>query len=129
MTLTLAPALRPRLELRPTASLVAFAQLLATSAPDLDRMVERELAENPALERADRFRAQPHEAHVPEPVDVPATLTRLALDARVSLPRADHAALELVLGSLDDHGFLTVEPEAIARAAHRPLNRVRAVIA
>lgn len=123
---------RPLLDMRPTAALVAYAQLLAVSTGEVERLVERELRDNPALEHAETApaRSMPGCAPAPaprEPADEPGLLAQLARDARASLPREDHAALELLLGSIDDRGFLTVEPDVVARAVSVPAPRVRAV--
>lgn len=53
MALHLSLDQRPRLEQRPTVALVAYAQLLAASAAEVEHLVEHELHENPALERDD----------------------------------------------------------------------------
>ena len=128
MPLALVPAQRLQLGLRPTVALVAYAQLLSTDASELERVVDRELRANPALERVDPIPGSAPADAPAEPVDEPGTLAQLASDARASLPRSEHAALELVLGSLDDHGFLTVEPAAIARAAGLAPERVARVV-
>jgi RNA polymerase sigma-54 factor len=119
---------RPHLALRPSAALIAYTRLLEAPPAEVERMIEAELRENPALERVDPIPGTVAARGPAEPADQPGTLAQLALDARVSLPARDHAALALILGSLDDHGFLTVEPAAIARAAHSPLARVQAVL-
>jgi RNA polymerase sigma-54 factor len=127
---------RPMLELRPTAALVAYAQLLVVSAGELEGLIERELRENPALERADPpaparlppagVTAEPREP-ADEPADEPGLLARLSLEARASLPQRDHAVLEFLLGSIDDRGFLTLDPAVIARVVGAPGERVEAV--
>jgi RNA polymerase sigma-54 factor len=135
MAIEIATQQRPTLELRPTAELVAYAQLLGASGAELERLVERELRENPALERAD----PPAGSHPPsathggvaaarrEPPDEPGLLEQLSLEARAELPQRDHAVLEFLLGSIDDHGFLTLAPEEVARIAAAPTQRVAAV--
>ena len=130
MSLELIPERRLALELRPSAALVAYAQLLAVSSGEVERLVERELSRNPALERAEASRSRACPAGCPRRLRAsrptsPACSARLARDARASLPRADHPALDFLLGSIDDRGFLTVEPEVIARAVGAPLERVR----
>ena len=132
MGLELTALQRPTLELRPTAALVAYAQLLVVPGHELERLVERELSENPALERAD---AAPPALPIPggeaaarrEPADEPGLLERLAIDARASLPPRDHPTLEFLLGSIDDRGFLTLDPAQIALAVGAPCERVEAV--
>jgi RNA polymerase sigma-54 factor len=119
-------------ELRPSAALVAYAQLLAISSREVEHLVEGELRDNPALERIERplDTRTPGWAAAPapsEPVDEPGLLDQLTRDARASLPRADHAALDYLLGSIDDRGFLTIDPQVIGRAVGAPLERVQAV--
>ena len=132
MTFELITEGRQLLELRPTAALVAYAQLLAFSSAEVERLVERELLDNPALEHADPAPAPrlPGWVEGPaarEPADEPGLLAQLARDARASLPSEDHPALDFLLGSIDDRGFLTVDPEAVARAVGAPPQRVLAV--
>jgi RNA polymerase sigma-54 factor len=120
------------LELRPTAALVAYAQLLAVPSGEVDRLVERELLENPALELAEPAPAPllpgwVAQAAPREPADEPGLLVQIARDARASLPREDHAALDFLLGSIDDRGFLTVEPDVVARVVGASAQRVHAV--
>lgn len=122
------------LELRPTAALVAYARLLAVSAGEVERLVERELLDNPALEHAEpapglgpRPPGWAAEPAPPEPADEPGLLAQLARDARASLPRQDHAALDFLLGSIDDRGFLTLDPDDVAGAVGAPVQRVHAV--
>ncbi|MEA2139627.1 MAG: polymerase sigma-54 factor [Solirubrobacteraceae bacterium] len=120
------------LDLRPTAALVAYAQLLAVTSGEVEQLVERELCDNPALERAEpapapRLPGWVAEPAPREPADEPGVLARLAREARASLPREDHAALDYLLGSIDDRGFLTADPEVVARAVGAPPQRVHAV--
>jgi RNA polymerase sigma-54 factor len=120
------------LELRPTAALVAYAQLLAVSSVEVEQLVERELLDNPALEHAEPAPAPrppgwAAKSAPPEPADEPGLLAQLARDARASLPRQDHAALDFLLGSIDDRGFLTLDPEDVAGAVGTPVQRVHAV--
>lgn len=44
----------PKLTIRPSPALIAATAFLALPSPDLEQAVERELAQNPALERAER---------------------------------------------------------------------------
>jgi RNA polymerase sigma-54 factor len=123
---------RQALELRPTAALVAYAQLLAVSFGEVERLVERELLVNPALEHPEPVPAPrlPGWLAGPaprEPADEPGLLAQLACDARASLAAEDHPALDFLLGSIDDRGFLTVEPEVVARAVGAAVQRVHAV--
>jgi len=138
MAFELSTQARLQVELRPTAALVAYAQLLAVSSGEVERLVERELLDNPALERVERAeRLDPPVAQrlpgcvaepaAREPADEPGLLAQIARDARASLPREDQAALDFLLGSIDDRGFLTVDPEVVARAVGAPPQRVHAV--
>lgn len=132
MTLELCIDGRLLLDLRPSAALVAYAQLLAVSSGEVERLVERELLDNPALEHAEPPAAQRLPGWVcepapREPADEPGLLAQLARDARASLPREDHAALDFLLGSIDDRGFLTLDPDDVAHAVGAAAQRVRAV--
>ena len=120
------------LDMRPTAALVAYAQLLAVPSGELERLVERELRENPALEHAEPAPPPPMPGWLVgpgprEPADEPGLLAQIARDARASLPPEDHAALDFLLGSIDDRGFLTVDADVVARAVGAPQQRVDAV--
>jgi len=131
MTFELITEGRQAFELRPTAALVAYAQLLAISSGEIERLVERELLANPALEHPEPPPPRPPgwlAGPAPcEPADEPGLLAQLARDARASLPAEDHPALDFLLGSIDDRGFLTVEPEAVAGAVGVAVQRVRVV--
>ena len=132
---------RPALELRPSAELVAYAQMLAASTRELERLVDRELRGNPALERVDTagdprgpaaavvVSASDSEAPVSRDApDEPGLLARVALEARADLPARDHAIVDFVLGSVDDHGFLTLDGAEIARLLDVPEERVARVV-
>jgi RNA polymerase sigma-54 factor len=136
MALDLSIHQQPALEMRPSAELVAFAQLLAATAGELERVVERELLDNPALERVlddhrafDAAAATTAPPAATDPPDEPGILARLALDARAELPAADHAIVDFVLGSVDDHGFLTLDVVEIARLLDVTDDRVASVLA
>jgi len=49
-----AMAMAPQLAMRPSGVLVAAMELLAMASVELDQLVDRELAANPALERSER---------------------------------------------------------------------------
>jgi RNA polymerase sigma-54 factor len=132
MTFELSTEGRLRLELRPTAALVAYAQLLAISSREVERLVARELRDNPALEHAEpspppRLPGWVAEPAPREPADEPGFLAQVTRDARASLPREDHAALDFLLGSIDDRGFLSVDPEDVASAVGTSAQRVHAI--
>jgi RNA polymerase sigma-54 factor len=132
----------PALELRPSAELVAYAHMLVASTPELERLVDRELRENPALERAEPSgdSSAPLAAAVPasglataapaarDAPDEPGLLARIALEARADLPARDRGILDFVLGSVDDHGFLTLDVAEIARLLSVPEERVAGVV-
>ena len=125
---------RLALHQRPTPALVAYARLLSAGDAELERLVERELAENPALERRDDAPAPVLPGTGPavtatDPADEPGLLDDLASDARATLPAHDHPVLDHVLGSLDDHGFLPLTAAELARATGAPEARVEAVLA
>jgi RNA polymerase sigma-54 factor len=140
---TMEPALT--LEMRPcvSPSLVAYAGMLALSSPELEEVVERELSENPALERAEAARCPfcgsgdragccggwppdprlalargtPAPSSVEPAADWPAARTdaeQLLEELRWSASAADFRLASYVLASLDDHGFLRGGPELIA---------------
>jgi len=141
------------LALQPTPALIAFTELLAMAAPDLEERVERELASNPALDRddgvvcpvcgeaapacrcagADRATERPAAADVG--VDLlerfPCRRTlpeRLLDDLRLALDRADHPIAEYLAGSLDERGRLAETPSEAAAALGLPLARVEGVL-
>src|SRR4051794_22373471 len=121
----------PQLEMRPSAALVAQMELLALPAVELEQVVERELASNPALERVERSVCPGcgrllSRAHCPwcarapiraaracaEPsagltlAAEPTPRQRLLVDVRLMLDDGDHALAEYLVGNLDEHGFL-----------------------
>src|SRR5947209_8376393 len=95
---------------------VAFAELLSLALPQLAETVEREVAENPALERTTSFTRDTlpidRAASVP---DQPTDAARLLSDARLALPERDRPIAELVVASLDERGFLTGGVDELAR--------------
>jgi RNA polymerase sigma-54 factor len=133
------------LEMRPcvSPSLVAYAGMLALSSPELEELVERELSENPALERAEAPRcplcasgdragcccggplgpqlspapARAALSGVGPPADLPASRTdaeQLLQELRLSASAADARLAGYIMASLDDHGFLRGGPELVA---------------
>jgi RNA polymerase sigma-54 factor len=124
---------RLRLEQRVSPAIIARAQLLAASSEAIDRLIEDELAGNPALERVEvPVAALPGtvtEQRPWEPADHPSVLEQVALDARVTLSSHERRTLDFVLGSLDDHGFLTMPGRDIAEALGVPVAQVEAVLA
>ena len=143
----------PVLAMQPTAGLVAFAELLALAAPDLEARVEVEVAANPALD-CDRVGACPvcggREAACrcpslsrptegrgrpgggPDLLELLAcrrTLAeRLLADLRPSLTGADQRIAEYLAGSLDQRGRLGETSGDAAAALGVPLANVERVL-
>jgi RNA polymerase sigma-54 factor len=96
---------------RLSARLVQSARLLQLSGPELETVIARELAENPALElspRACRFELIASSSRT-LPKDPPApsgALDRLESDLRLSAPADVLPVATALLYSLDDHGYL-----------------------
>jgi RNA polymerase sigma-54 factor len=147
--------LTPRLDLRVSPALVASIELLALPLPDLEELVERMLAGNPALERVDRpacpgcgGRRAGHDgarcdARLPRrpsspPEDGadpwPATAHRpsaaelLLAEVAPLLATGDRWLAAYVLADLDDRGFLDRPAGAIATRLGVGANRVERVI-
>jgi RNA polymerase sigma-54 factor len=149
--LSLQQALAPRLVMRPSPRLVAATTMLALPSFELEAAVERELVENPALERLDcascvgcgrplvanrclrcdrprqcgtgRSGTSIHEAPAePSPAE---TILR---DAATLLSRGDRAIAVYLLGNLDDHGFLDACVDDVAVALSVEPKRVEHVL-
>src|SRR5262249_38628467 len=119
----------PQLTLRPSRLLVASMQLLALPSLALERLVERELAENPALERAETVRCRrcgsEHGAAercvvcaiAPPPACDPVAAVAaepglaesLAADVFAEVEERDRPLAAYLLGCLDEHGFLELD--------------------
>ena len=139
-------------------ALVAYAGILALSSPELEDVVERELSDNPALERAeaapcplcgsgDRSTccfgapadALPALTRAPvaplraEPkADRPASRTeaeQLLEEFRWSASAADARLAEYLLASLDDRGFLRGGPELAAAELGTDVSNVERALA
>ncbi|HEX6699301.1 MAG TPA: hypothetical protein VF101_01070 [Gaiellaceae bacterium] len=126
----------PRLELRASPDLLAYAELLALPAVELEHVVEQELAQNPALDRLEEavcpfcgepvagarclLCRQPAARPDTEPAEagaMPAQLTAAELlleDLRPLLPPRRQRILEYLVGCLDERGFLDATPEEVA---------------
>ncbi len=148
-TATLDTTFAQRLELRPSPALVAYAQLLALPAAELEHVVEQELADNPALERLEQDvcplcggygcgvcarptarvpAAEPVSDPVARIVDEPDPVRRLLEEARLLLPTADLQVADYVAGSLDRRGYLAAGiPEMAAALGVEPERIVRVV--
>jgi RNA polymerase sigma-54 factor len=115
----------PQLAMRASPALLAFVEMLVLSAPALDDLVERELADNPALERVE-FLGQPGQIE-----DVPSASSareELLADVMLTLPENDRLVAEYVVDSLDDRGFLDLDDEELARTAGVAVGVVRRVL-
>jgi RNA polymerase sigma-54 factor len=143
-------AMAPQLGLRPSRMLVASMQLLALPTLELERMVERELAENPALERRESPRCPRCGAEASDswcrccggaasggirPAGTDYALAReptlaesLRSELIAELPVADRPIAEYLLGSLDEHGFIDQELGELANALCVAPERVRRVL-
>ena len=122
----------PRLATRPGLRMLSYLALLPAGTVELDAVVERAVAANPLLERlpwrrcptcglattAERCAACSTAHWDSEPVAGADWRSELLRDAAADLPSALHDALEVVVGSLDEHGLLPrppdVEPEVLA---------------
>lgn len=137
----LSPYLEPQTTVSP--QVVLASELLQLSATDLEQRIHQELAENPALELiepsycaqcgmpvaegrwlchhcAQQSRDGSEHAEQREDVGawVPARTTlkqHLWAQLRLLLPISLHSLAELVIGYLDEHGFLLVSVEELAR--------------
>ena len=117
-----------RQEHRPWPALLALTRVLALAATELELVVEREVADNPALEReehehaclvpcawcngATKARPRGEEARIRAP-DTDELLT----DARVGLSPREARLAEYVLGSLDHRGLLGCSTAELAHEA------------
>lgn len=139
MELGLTPQIRPQQSLGVSPTLIASAQLLALGAVDLAETVRRELENNPALVLAERptcgvcgsllshglgcrrCAGGERGRERPVAVELAATLAerisdaaRLLAELRLALPASEHTVAETVIACLDDRGYLTAAPDAIA---------------
>jgi RNA polymerase sigma-54 factor len=147
--------LAPRLDLRVSPALVASVELLALPLPDLEQLVERELAGNPALERVDgpacpscgarvadagcaacgdrpahRPGIPPEDGGDPWPAAAQPQSAAEALLAEVVplLADGDRWLAAYVLADLDDRGFLDCPAGAVAARLGVDPGRVERVI-
>lgn len=150
--LTAALTLEPvqRLEHRASPELLAYAELLALPMGELEAIVDREVEQNPALERRDppacpacgvagspclcnprRGRAVGSDLR---PVDLPladepTTAQALLDDVRPLVAPLDQPILAYVIGCLDGRGFADMSAGEIARELGVPVGRVETVLA
>jgi len=141
MVMYLSPYLEPQITVSP--QVVLTSEILQLSAADLEERISQELAENPALERAEPFHCLrcgmpvaegqrlchscgwrmakgngPLEERSDVEAWIPARITleqHLGAQLRLLLPRSLHSLAELVVGYLDEHGFLPLSTEELAR--------------
>jgi RNA polymerase sigma-54 factor len=145
---SLSMTMGPQVLLRTNAALVAAMELLALPAADLEELVERELAANPALERPAeehcRFCGAPLGGTVclecvprrrddVEPAErTPAAEATLAdalfAELRLQLPQREQLVAEYLVGSLDERGFLDADVAEVAGALAVSIDRVQDVL-
>ncbi len=119
------------LGMQPLPALVSYAALLQLPTDGLEQLVDRELGDNPALERVDP--PLPHRARTPvDPADLISAgdddFDRLRGDARLGVPAADRPLVDHVVASLDDRGRLTADvPEMAAATGADPACMIRAL--
>ncbi len=137
-----------RQEQRVSPETLAYAELLALPTGELESVIESEVEQNPALERAGscplcgepgspcgcRLRSR----RVPAPsagldrldtaiADQPTAADALLADLRPLVDAADLPVLAYVIGCLDHHGFLEVTPREAAAQLGVPTTRVERV--
>lgn len=145
-----------QMTMRPTQSLVMFAELLALPAIELESRVESELEENPALELAEDtgcalcggtgcrgrcrdFRGADiapgpggHEGDVAEAVQqlavVPTPREALLLAVRPLVNGDETLMAEYLVGSLDDRGYLETDLATLAGVLCFPVERLAHVL-
>jgi RNA polymerase sigma-54 factor len=146
---TQAMAMAPQLAMRPSRVLVAAMELLALTTLEVEQLVDRELAVNPALERREPSRCplcgaeltgERCAACVPERYHAAPSSPELGLQAEPTLaetlrtevhlqlaPR-DHPIAEYVPGCLDEHGFIDGAVDDVAGTLGVERDRVAAVV-
>jgi RNA polymerase sigma-54 factor len=139
----------PRLTLHVSPSLVAAMELLTLPWTELEQLVERELAANPALERAETShcavcgaalvgrrcldcvprRTTDERIAAELPLVAEQTLADTLLDeVRLQLHGDERPVAEYLLGSLDERGFLDADVDEVARALGVSVECVRDVL-
>jgi RNA polymerase sigma-54 factor len=118
----------PQLVMRPSPALLAFVQMLALPATELEDLVEREVAENPALERVE----PPCGATIGDLsaviADRASPQAQLLADVTAEVPGDDRAIAEYVVASLDERGFLDAGTDDLACALDVDAERVERVL-
>ncbi|NJP06215.1 MAG: hypothetical protein HC837_11625 [Chloroflexaceae bacterium] len=148
--------LTPRMETRITPVMIHFAEMLVLPQSTLQQLIQQELSENPALEAQEDenetipaseplfTQVPPHRAtgagatrYDPsdEAVDplltvaAPRSLTDcLMRDLRASLAVEDYPLALLLVESLDDHGFLSIDIPTLSRILNVDPQRIHAVL-
>jgi len=149
VTATLTLEVTPRLEQRASPELLAYAGLLALPTTELESVVDREVEQNPALERLESpacplcgepgpacacaARRRRTDGAGTDRLDVLIAdeLTGAeAMFAELSpiVPVSDRPVLSYVLGSLDERGFIDMPVEEMAARLRVSSARVRAVL-
>lgn len=130
MTTRLAP------HLRVTTQTVLVSHLLGLSNAAVEEAVARELADNPALQRARsrrRRRQDGGSAAAADPFEsIPATETvidQLLSQARLLIPTSELELVDYLLHCLDEHGFLRTPGEALAQDLGVSRERIEEAIA
>ena len=114
--------------MRPSPALLAFVEMLALPALALDELVERELADNPALER-DGSGAPRWERWGSRDVVAPSSAReQLSADVAAALPARDRHLVEYVVGSLDERGFLDADLDELAAVTGTEVARLERVL-
>jgi RNA polymerase sigma-54 factor len=111
--------------MRPSPALLAYVEMLTLPAFALETLIERELADNPALERVETAGTWI------ETGDVPAASSpreQLLADVVVGLPSDDRRLAEYIVGSLDERGLLDLDDADLARALGVEVTHVRRVL-
>lgn len=145
-----AMAMAPQLAMRPSGVLVAAMELLAMPSVELDQLVDRELAANPALERSERplcplcgaelaaercaaCRRERRDGVAPAPPELalqaePTLAETLRAEVHLQLAQCDRPIAEYLLGCLDEHGFIDAEVDDVAATLRVTRERVTAVV-
>lgn len=142
LSLTAAPAL----SMHTSPALVAFAELLVLPGTGVEQQVEQMIADNPALEWGERPTCRMcggrsagcrlcELVRAPHPVDGLGSVQQdrsaaemLVADAGPEVALADRPLLDLLVGSLDENGFLDTDPDDLAPAFGVAPARLRRVL-
>lgn len=151
----LGPYLEPQTTVSP--QVVLTSEILQLPAADLEERISRELAENPALERIESFhciqcgmpvaegrrlcyycaqqsgaRDNSRDERRDVAAWVPARVTleeHLLAQLHLMLPESLHSLAELVIGYLDEHGFLPLSAEELAQRHGASVGEATSVLA